>query len=85
MRRGDQFVVYTDRPPRDRVYGVVTRVARDGTWADIRCCTWAVMWSKRMPLKDGEMPLGTSWQTWSQADLDAQERDWADTYVRVTR
>jgi hypothetical protein len=76
ISRGDQFVVYADHRPTERVYGEVTRVAKDRAWADIRCCTWAVMWTKRMPLHDGEMPIGTTWQTWDQLDLDAQERDW---------
>lgn len=76
LRRGDQFVVYADRRPAERVYGEVTRVAKDQAWADIRFCTWAVMWAKRMPLCDGEMPIGTTWQMWDRRDLDAQELDW---------
>lgn len=47
VRKGDRFVQQGDA--RWPLFIEVTRVARDGSWCDIRCCTWAVMWTKRMP------------------------------------
>lgn len=76
IQRGDQFVAYADHRPAERLYGEVTRVAKDGSWADIKVCTWAVMWTKRQPLHEGEMPIGTTWTTWGAIDLRDQERDW---------
>lgn len=35
---------------------VVTRVAKDGTWADIACASGDMQWRKRQRLP---MPLGT--------------------------
>lgn len=35
---------------------VVTRVAKDGTWADIACASGDMQWRKRQPLP---MPPGT--------------------------
>lgn len=46
--RGDRFRAYGDsRTPH---FIEVTRMARDGSWADIRVYTWAVTWAKRMPI-----------------------------------
>lgn len=59
------------------VYLLVNRVARDGSWADIRCVTWSASWKKRQPLP---LPEGTERYMWTQADLDrdalAYERRW---------
>lgn len=74
MKRGDRFVAYPDAPPRQRLFGEVTRVARDGSWADVRVCTWAVMWTKRQPL-----PLPASeMRDWTQDDLDKGMADWEE-------
>lgn len=52
MKKGDLFIAYPDvRGGRHLV--AVTRVARDGTWADIRVMTYTSVWSKRQPLVDG--------------------------------
>jgi hypothetical protein len=45
-----------DRLDWDGISIEVTRVARDGTWADIRCQDYPAMWTKRQPLP---MPEGT--------------------------
>ncbi len=52
-KRGDRFI---QRHPEARwpVFIEVTRVGRAG-WVDIRCFTWAVMWTKRMPEGLGPM------------------------------
>lgn len=42
MKAGD-WVVCKESPEMD---GQVIRVARDGSWADVK---WAAGWSKRMP------------------------------------
>lgn len=53
VKKGDRFV---QRSPEARwpLFIEVTRVGKAG-WVDIRCCTWAVMWTKRMP--EGLGPL----------------------------
>ena len=77
MKRGDLLVAYPNERPCRRVYIYVTRVARDGSWADIQCGTWAVMWTKRQPLIDGAFHANA--QTvpcqWDETDLAAQETD----------
>lgn len=70
----------THSPLRDRVFIEVTRVARDGSWADLRCCTWAVMWTKRQPLP---LPEGTCGFYWTQRHLDLQEQDWNRERLRT--
>lgn len=74
MNRGDRFVVYATERPAKRLFGEVTRVAKDGSWADIRVCTWAVMWTKRQPLPFRFPYLR---RDWDQADIDENEQDWA--------
>lgn len=51
--KGDRFV---QRHPEARwpVFIQVVRVGKAG-WVDIRCDTWAVTWSKRMPKGLGPM------------------------------
>jgi hypothetical protein len=75
VKRGDEFVAYPSRRPAERVFIRVNRVARDGSWADISACTWAVGWTKRQPLTDGKLPGETQRHTLTQRDLDEQERD----------
>lgn len=68
---GDRFVAYPDERPCRRVFVTVTRVAVDGSWADIVCQTWAVQWRKRqtLPLPSCER------KDWNGRDLDEQEAD----------
>jgi hypothetical protein len=75
LKAGDEFVAYPECSPRQRVFIRVTRVARDGSWADIACRTWAVEWRKRQPLTGGELPGNTVPHTLTQSDLDEQEAD----------
>ncbi len=44
VRRGDWV-----RTKESRVIGFVRRVARDGSWADVRWRDGGAEWSKRMP------------------------------------
>lgn len=77
MRRGDRYVVYPDLEPWRRLYLEVRRVAHDGSWADVAVCTWAVMWTKRMPTPGGAFhpdACATPY-AWDQDDLDTQEQD----------
>lgn len=73
-KRGDRFVLNADGPSRERLFILVKRVAKDGTWADIFACNWAVAWTKRQPWKD-PMP-GLTRQEWSDADLQRQMVEW---------
>jgi hypothetical protein len=73
--KGQRWIAYADRRPAERVFIYVTRVARDGSWADIQCHTWAVMWAKRQPLCGGVLPGGAVQRHWNQSDLAEQERD----------
>jgi hypothetical protein len=75
MKRGDQLVAYGDRRPCERLYLTVTRVAKDGTWADIRVQTWAVMWTKRQQLAADGLPPASVLQPWGQSDMERQEVD----------
>lgn len=68
VKRGDRYIWRHPATPETPVYIEIVRVARDGSWADIRCCTWAVMWTKRQPLP---LPEHTSPYAWSEKDLDA--------------
>ncbi len=79
LKRGDQFVWRHDDEPEKPVYIEVTRVARDGSWADIRCCTWAVAWTKRQPLP---LPEGCRPRRWTRGDLD---RDFAAAWEAARR
>jgi hypothetical protein len=68
VKRGDRYIWRHASAPDVHVYIYITRVARDGSWADIRCCTWLRGWSKRQPLP---LPEGVSPYEWSGEDLDA--------------
>jgi len=63
----------TENRPSERVFVEVTRVAKDGSWTDIRCFTWACSWAKRMR---SWPPLWAVEATWSALDLQEQEWDW---------
>jgi len=76
VTKGDRLVAYISRRPAERLFIEVTRVAADGTWADIRVFTWATMWTKRQKLRDGLPPDSIHWQ-WDSQDLDDQQADWA--------
>lgn len=70
-RRGDLYVADADKRPSARVFIEVTRVAKDGSWADLKCMTWAVMWTNRHPL-----PLRFAVKRdWFEGDLHEQEDD----------
>lgn len=43
-KRGDWV-----KTAESRMIGIITRVARDGSWADVRWCSGGAEWSKRMP------------------------------------
>lgn len=72
--KGEEYIAYADRRPAERVFIRVTRVARDGSWADIVCMTWAVLWRKRQPLKDGTIPYAVC-RPFYLCDLEEQEED----------
>jgi hypothetical protein len=65
-KRGDRFV-WTSRHSHWPVYIEVIRVARDGTWVDIACQTWAAAWSKRQRLP---LPQRTERRSWTRDDVD---------------
>lgn len=69
VKTGDKFIWRHDDAPDVPVYVEVTRVARDGSWADIHCHTWGGFWTKRqrMPL-----PAGCRSHQWTSEDLDRQ-------------
>jgi len=71
-RRGDRFIAYPDEGPKGRLYVEVTRVARDGSWADIRVCNCYVMWTKRQQLP---LPMVQPYP-WTMADIDRQHEEW---------
>ena len=76
LHRGARLVAYPDAPARKRLYVEVIRMARDGTWADIRVCNCYVMWTKRQRLDGiGGLP-GCEWRSWDQHDIDEQDRLW---------
>ena len=79
MIKGDRYVAYPMRPPRQRLFVEVTRVAKDGTWADITVRTWAVMWSKRQKLFNAEFSptAETRPDDWTQGDIDRQFADYS--------
>ena len=82
MLRGDQFVAYPDRRPAERHYIEVTRMARDGSWADIIVRTWAVEWRKRQPLAGGAFAFEHAAHVVTAADLAEQEADHMRKYER---
>jgi len=61
VRKGDRYVYGDDSKP---YFIEVTRVARDQSWADIRVCNWAVMWTKRQPL-----PVPGRREDWTWIDV----------------
>lgn len=75
LKRGDLFVAYPGHRFADRLFVEVTRTAKDGSWADIKVCTWAVMWTKRQPTPKGTLPDCVR-REWNMADLAHQEADW---------
>ena len=66
VTKGDQFRV-------DDAFVEVTRVGRSAPWVDIRVCTWAVMWTKRMP---AGVPASWVKSDWTVADVEASEPEW---------
>lgn len=75
VTKGDRFVAYADQRPARRLYIEVTRVAKDGTWADIKVCTWAVGWTKRQTLDHRGLPPASDLYEWDALDLAKQEVD----------
>lgn len=64
--RGDHLI-WEPSPHDGRVYIVVTRVARDDSWADLRMYTFASTWTKRMPMP---MPMrNVRFDAWDAVDL----------------
>lgn len=76
LAKGQRWRAYPNDRPARQVYISVTRVARDGTWADLVCCTWAALWHKRQPLRLGHLPFPAEPFDWAMSDLSAQEMDW---------
>jgi hypothetical protein len=74
ITRGDRFVAYPNHRLSQRVFIEVTRVAKDRAWADIQCQTWATMWTKRQPLRDGNLPAAEPYH-WTALDFAKQEVD----------
>jgi hypothetical protein len=70
VQRGDLFVAYPDERLSARCLIRVTRVAKDGSWADITVSTWAVQWSKRQPL-----PFKFPHATWADAHFTFEEQE----------
>ena len=81
--KGDRLAAYRDCPPRQRLYLEVTRVAKDGSWADIRVCNCYVMWTKRQKLDARGLPPDSEMYYWDASDLDRQDYEW-DRYPSVT-
>lgn len=73
IKRGDQYVLEHDG--RVVYFILVTRVAKDGSWADIRVMNWAVSWGKRLPLPF-PMTAGMIKREWDGEDLAAQQKAW---------
>lgn len=71
VKRGDKFVVGREDRLANRLFITVNGVAKDGSWADIFCQTWAVGWTKRQPL-----PLESAEPyAFTLYDLEQQEVD----------
>jgi hypothetical protein len=76
VKKGDRFI---QRHPEARwpLFIEVTRVGKAG-WVDIRVCTWAVMWTKRMPeglglLFDPDGPAPIVPEEWTLDDVRASQ------------
>lgn len=80
MKRGDRYIAYADEPHRRRLYIFVTRVAKDGRWADITVCNCFVKWAKRQKLVNGEFPATarTVRGSFDAHTLDDQAAHWDD-------
>lgn len=76
LAKGQRWCAYPKAPPTQRIFVEVLRVARDGSWADILCCTWASAWRKRQPLRRGLLPFPAEPFNWDRSDLSMQEMDW---------
>ena len=72
FEKGDLFVANPDERLCHRHQIEVRRVAKDGSWVDIAVMSWAVMWTKRQPLKDGDFAF--PYET-GVIDFDAQQDD----------
>lgn len=67
LKRGDHLIWDAPHVASGPVFIVVTRVARDESWADLELFTWAVSWHRRMPLP---MPRGNiRFESWDAKDL----------------
>jgi hypothetical protein len=75
VKRGDAFVTNPDKRLAHQHVISVMRVARDESWADIRVCNWAVMWTKRQPLRDGTFAFPHAPCAFEDFAFNAQERD----------
>lgn len=69
------MVAYLDHRPSERLFITITRLGKDGTWADIKVCTWAVMWTKRQKLDGRGLPPSADFYAWTLVDLLEQEED----------
>lgn len=74
LEKGDRYIAYPSSRACQRLYITVTRVAKDGSWADINVRTRAVMWTKRMKLTNGAIPDSVR-ADWDAGDLIDQEVD----------
>jgi hypothetical protein len=74
VKRGDRLIAYPDAAPKSRLFVEVTRVAKDGTWADIKVCNCFVMWTKRQRLP---LPECVAY-AWTMEDIDQQHAQWDD-------
>lgn len=77
MQKGDVIVGYPMERLARRHLIFVRRVARDQAWADIQVTNWAVAWTKRQPLQNGD--FGFPYETADGVDIDqwydAQQAD----------
>lgn len=68
--KGERLVAYGDEPLLSWVFIQVRRCAKDGSWVDIACCTWAVYWTKRIPTR--VLAKIAKPYDWTAADIAAQ-------------
>lgn len=81
--KGQLRIVYPDRRPAERLYLTVSRVAKDGTWADLQVRAWAVLWTKRVPVKNLlEFSVESAW---SQNEINEQYKDWQVKQIEAGR
>lgn len=73
LRSGTQLVAYRDHRPAERLFITVTRAAKDGSWVDIACHTWAVRWTKRMA--PDKLRAVAELCAWSEASFEEQMAD----------